>query len=483
MRIHGLVLSSFLLCVAATSIARAAAPRIIAFQGTLATTGGVPRPDGHYTVSFKLFPTATGGAAVWTEPAKGVDVAGGKGLFTVTLGAPTAFGSLAFDQPYWLEVQVEGEAPMFPRLPLMSVPYALNASSSLTLPYTGSAAVATPGAVFAVTNNAAGPALQGSSDTYFGVLGQTETGTAVVGKATAGTGVYGSTGANGRAGVSGYNTYSAGGANETSDAIYGESRKGPGVHGVSTDGYGVFGQSAGGAGVVGKSGTWVGTYGYSDASFGVNGVSNTGTGVVGTSTQWIGVYGESAQFEGVRGVSNSIDHGGVVGINNAKGVAVYGNSPGGYGGYFEGRVRVGVLEIAGGSDVAEKFAVSGRAVPGTVVAIDPVHPGALRVAEGAYNRAVAGVISGAHNLNAGMVLPDARGAKGALPVAMTGRVWVRCTAAGGAITPGDMLTTSATPGRAMKVTDYTRAQGATIGKAMTGLESGHGLVLALVSLQ
>jgi len=35
----------------------------------------------------------------------------------------------------------------------------------------------------------------------------------------------------------------------------------------------------------------------------------------------------------------------------------------------------------------------------------------------------------------------------------------------------------------MKVTDYRKAQGASIGKAMTELREGRGLVLTLVTLQ
>ena len=35
----------------------------------------------------------------------------------------------------------------------------------------------------------------------------------------------------------------------------------------------------------------------------------------------------------------------------------------------------------------------------------------------------------------------------------------------------------------MKVTNYAKAHGAIIGKAMSGLQSGRGLVLALVTLQ
>lgn len=48
---------------------------------------------------------------------------------------------------------------------------------------------------------------------------------------------------------------------------------------------------------------------------------------------------------------------------------------------------------------------------------------------------------------------------------------------------GHLLTTSATPGHAMKVTNYAKGHGAIIGKAMTALKEGKGLVLVLVSLQ
>jgi len=68
-------------------------------------------------------------------------------------------------------------------------------------------------------------------------------------------------------------------------------------------------------------------------------------------------------------------------------------------------------------------------------------------------------------------------------VALSGRVYVKADASTGPIRPGDLLTTSATPGHAMKVTDHDQAQGAILGKAMTSLDSGTGLVLVLVTLQ
>jgi hypothetical protein len=46
-----------------------------------------------------------------------------------------------------------------------------------------------------------------------------------------------------------------------------------------------------------------------------------------------------------------------------------------------------------------------------------------------------------------------------------------------------LLTTSATPGHAMKVSNHAKAQGAILGKAMSGLEKGRGMVLVLVTLQ
>lgn len=153
----------------------------------------------------------------------------------------------------------------------------------------------------------------------------------------------------------------------------------------------------------------------------------------------------------------------------------------------EGRVTCNVLEIQGGSDLSEQFDISaskGVPDPGTVVCIDADNPGQLAVCGKAHDRTVAGIISGAGGVKPGMLMGQ-RGsvADGEYPVALTGRVYVRADTSSGPIVPGDLLTTSPTPGHAMKVTDYQKAQGAIIGKAMTALESGQGLVLVLVSLQ
>jgi hypothetical protein len=73
--------------------------------------------------------------------------------------------------------------------------------------------------------------------------------------------------------------------------------------------------------------------------------------------------------------------------------------------------------------------------------------------------------------------------EGGQNVALSGRVYVLADAGTGPIKPGDLLTTSDTPGHAMKVADQSKAQGAILGKAMSGLKEGRGLVLVLVTLQ
>jgi hypothetical protein len=93
------------------------------------------------------------------------------------------------------------------------------------------------------------------------------------------------------------------------------------------------------------------------------------------------------------------------------------------------------------------------------------------------------VVSGANGISHGMKLGQDGALDGETLVAMTGRVYVKCSTENGAIRAGDLLTTSATSGHAMRASDYDRSNGAVIGKAMSTLDSGTGLVLVLVNLQ
>ncbi|HEV2328697.1 MAG TPA: hypothetical protein VGY56_07920 [Verrucomicrobiae bacterium] len=147
---------------------------------------------------------------------------------------------------------------------------------------------------------------------------------------------------------------------------------------------------------------------------------------------------------------------------------------------------VASLTIRGGADLAEPFPMSAaqsEMQPGCVVVIDDQHPGQLKLSDQPYDTRVAGVVSGANGIHPGIQMQQQGLLGGGKNVALTGRVYVRVDASYGAIRPGDFLTTSATPGYAMKVTDRGRAQGAILGKAMTGLSQGTGMVLVLVTLQ
>lgn len=149
-----------------------------------------------------------------------------------------------------------------------------------------------------------------------------------------------------------------------------------------------------------------------------------------------------------------------------------------------GETSTQCLTITGGCDIVEGFeAADGTDEPGTVLSIDAAHPGLLRASRAAYDKCVAGVVSGAGGVQPGLRLSQAGALEGDLPVAMAGRVYAKCSAENGPIEPGDLLTTAGTSGHAMKATDPARSHGAVLGKAMSTLDEGTGLVLVLVDLQ
>jgi hypothetical protein len=84
---------------------------------------------------------------------------------------------------------------------------------------------------------------------------------------------------------------------------------------------------------------------------------------------------------------------------------------------------VKALQITGGADFAERFDVRAEAAsaiqPGMVVTIDPAAPGKLALSRRAYDRRVAGIISGAGDVKPGMTMGAAGTlADGKHPVAL-----------------------------------------------------------------
>jgi hypothetical protein len=356
--------------------------------------------------------------------------------------------------------------------------------------------------------------LSGSS-THSGVPG-------VLGDSSQFDGVLGVTTADGHAGVAG--ACDSGNSN----GVYGRSKNANGVIGFSSgnavsgvagvnddgNGAGVYGRSARGTGVWGESKALDGVTGTTTAKehAGVAGVNEvggngvygrgTGNGVFGVHTgdDGGGVVGTSDKNDGVRGYSSSKDHSGVVGTNYAGGNGVLGQTETGVGvsgisgrnigvfgkgGSLAGRFE-GIVEVTGdirltGADCAEDFDVSGEVDPGTVVVL--CEDGKIRSSDSAYDHRVAGVISGAGNYRPGMVLDRQEDLMRRKPLALIGKVFCKIEAQDGPIRVGDLLTTSSTPGYAMRVQDQNKAFGAILGKALAKFESGKGMIPILVTLQ
>jgi hypothetical protein len=173
------------------------------------------------------------------------------------------------------------------------------------------------------------------------------------------------------------------------------------------------------------------------------------------------------------------------------GIALFAyGGPSGYAADFRGNVRIWdyatndlVIELGTGLDYAEGFDVAdaGSAPAGTVLVIDPQAEGQLKVSHRAYDTCVAGIVAGAKGLGSGVRLGCGRYDR---DVALAGRVYCNVDATAAGVEAGDLLTTSDTPGYAMKAGDRAKAQGAILGKAMQRLEKGRkAQILVLVTLQ
>jgi hypothetical protein len=151
--------------------------------------------------------------------------------------------------------------------------------------------------------------------------------------------------------------------------------------------------------------------------------------------------------------------------------------------------RSGIIAVSGdirltGADCAEDFTVAETAgiEPGTVVII--TEEGKLQKSCEAYDRKVAGVVSGGGNYRPGIVLGQQKGLpEKRLPIALVGKVFCNVDADPAPIGVGDLLTTSSTPGCAMKAREPLKAFGSVIGKALGSLDSGKGMIPILVALQ
>ena len=327
-----------------------------------------------------------------------------------------------------------------------------------------------------------GKGIQGHSQNCYGVQGTSEVGRGVVASSDTNYGIRATSrtlsaarcssaegsGVEGEAGTSG-------------DGVRGTSKSGNGVHGISESSCGILGESKSGRGVVARS----------DTDYGLRASSQKSAGIRGSSDEGRGVEGWAVNSEGVVGISTSGN--GVWGQTEGAGVGVLGTSKSGIGvfgkggrlaGFFEGDVEVtGDIRLTN-ADCAEDFDIveADSIEPGTVMVLGD-EEGALLQSRLPYDKKVAGVVSGAGDFKPGIVLDKRQTGKERKPIALLGKVFCKVDAQFGAIEVGDLLTTSASPGYAMKAADPLKAFGAVIGKALRPLKEGRGLIPILIALQ
>ncbi|MET9423356.1 hypothetical protein ABZY06_21935, partial [Streptomyces sp. NPDC006540] len=335
--------------------------------------------------------------------------------------------------------------------------------------------------VFGSNNGSSGVGVQGNGPTA-GVRGFSDQGD----------GAFTQTGSSSHVGLFGNNI--------STDAASGGGAGGAGVFGltVSPDAAGVFGSNNGSSGVgVQGSGPTAGVSGFSESGNGVRAFSNHGDAIAGFANESSrnGIFGRNSATNaapsghdapignGVFGFTDVPNASGVVGAvaaTNTDGAGVCGIGP--IAGRFFGDVIVtGDVQLTG-ADLAEHFETAGTATvePGTVMVIDGVDQ--VRVSDTPYDQRVAGVVSGAGEYQPGVVL-DHQGAVGSRqPLALVGKVNCKVDASFGPVQTGDLLTTSLTPGHAMRADDAARSYGAVLGKAMAPLTEGTGLLPVLVTL-
>lgn len=499
------------------SVAQAVSSKLVLEARVIDPATGTPFPTGRYTAKFEIFKVSSGGTALWSE-SKSISLSS-TGYFSATLGALTPLPSSVL-QP---------DAPKSPTTLSVfasEIRWLQITLSSDTLPAT----ILTRKKINTAAYAANADRLDGLDSTAFALASHTHS----AAQLTSGS-MTGSSSGNL------FRVYNSG----TGNGVYGESKDGVGVRAYSLTDYGIIGEGGGIAGVMARhltSGNWVDNarsdmalkaYASSTATGGGHGIETSavkgdglrsfasgagksglyssvsgeggfGAYLVSTKGQGIAVWSTSGTHDGVGSNTNGVNKSAYYGIasgSNGYGAYLVSDAANGTGLYarggtsgwaatFRGNVRIldratnaTVMELGKGLDYAEGFNATSKSkiIPGSVVVIDPQHPGKLSLSRTAYDSRVAGIVAGANGLGSGVRLGAG---EFDLDVALAGRVYCLVDASRGEIKPGDLLTTSAIPGHAMKARDCKRAQGAILGKAMEGLKKGEkGQILVLVTLQ
>ena len=112
--------------VCSFSLPALSAPARINYQGRITDASGVPINGNTVSMTFYIYPSATGTTALWSETHTAVTVE--QGLYSVELGKFNPLDASVFSGDAWLEVVV-GTETLTPRRQLTTVPYAFSAET------------------------------------------------------------------------------------------------------------------------------------------------------------------------------------------------------------------------------------------------------------------------------------------------------------------------------------------------------------------
>jgi hypothetical protein len=423
----------------------------LTYQGKLTETEGSPVVDGTYSFRFNLYDVASGGTALSTDTRS---VTTRNGLFTTTIAISNP--DIIDGRALYLGVNVGSDAEMVPRQQILPVVYALGLRPGVV------------GASF--TTNTAGAVWPGLPGVEISTLYALNPGVRITTAGSNSIGVLAQTSGEASTGLMsqtrGESSY---GVQVTTGGAYSH---GVFAHTANRSSYGVYASTSG------------------DSSIGVHvttgGASSCGVSASTTNRSSHGV---------VAATSGDVSHAMYASASGTSSYGVQAYSQQDYAIYADTGVPNGVsiktpdyIEAMGSkypsSDVAEYMPVGEDVTPGTVLIIGK--DGRLTPSITAYDARVAGIVSTAP----GVFLGSKEGGNdGEALIAVAGRVPCKVDASYGAIHPGDVLTTSPTPGYAMKAepmefngrTFY--PSGTILGKALGSLENGTGTIEVIVTLQ